>query len=302
MNEQYKTILAAYKTWLDTLGFSDGLVNGYPQVVGFFLEWLHTQGVSQINAITQKHITQYFEYLQSRPHKQKQGTLSANYLNKNFLAVDKLLEFLQQQGASNTPTPTGYRIWPDKQEQINNIHPFAKAEIKELYNNIENTHLNLDFKKREAKHYQLKLIFALYYGCGLRKSEGHKLTANDIDFERKTIFVKQGKYYKDRIVPMSENVCRIIEDYLYNFRNLQKVKHKRLFIHCSGHLLKSLKHLHSISQNEAITSKRIHFHILRHSIATHLLQNGMNVESIARFLGHGGLEATQIYTHIVEQQ
>lgn len=302
MNENYRTILAEYQTWLDTLGYSENLVHAFPKQVSYFFEWLHTQGVCQITGLNQRHVSEYFTYLEKRPNKQKNGTLGINYLNKNFYAVDKLLEFLNQKGMQNAPSPTKYRITPDKIQAINKINPLTQSEVKELLGNIENSFPSRPFLEREAKHYQLKLVFALYYGCGLRRSEGQKLTFDDVDFDKRTIFVKQGKNYKDRIVPMSEGVYRELQNYIYNFRNRQKLNHNRLFIHVPNYLLKSLKHLQGISENEALRTKKLTLHLLRHSIATHLLQNGMSVENIAQFLGHGGLEATQMYTHIVERK
>jgi integrase/recombinase XerD len=59
--------------------------------------------------------------------------------------------------------------------------------------------------------------------------------------------------------------------------------------------------MHSLCPDESIQNKRLYFHILRHSIAGHLLQNGMTVENIARFLGHNSLKSTQIYTHIINR-
>lgn len=107
-------------------------------------------------------------------------------------------------------------------DEINKILPLTQAEIKELYSNIENTYPKLSFLDREIKHYQLKLIFALYYGCGLRKSEGYNVTFDDVNFENRTVFVRQGKNYKDRIIPMNEGVYKALQDYIYNFRNGQK--------------------------------------------------------------------------------
>jgi len=145
------------------------------------------------------------------------------------------------------------------------------------------------------------LIFALCYGCALRRMEAYNLTAKDVDFDRKTLFVKQGKNYKDRIVPMNDNVCNTIKDYIYNFRHRLKLPHNRLFIHSLGHLHVMLKEAQQATENLQIKEKRLYLHLLRHSMATHLLQNGMDIESIARFLGHNSLVSTQVYTHIVNR-
>lgn len=299
MQENYKAVCIEYAIWLNTLGFSSSVVYDYKFRIRDFFEWLQVKNINAVNLITQKHIENYFEYLQARPNKRRKGGLSIAHLNHNFIAIDKLLEFLHQTDLHTAPIPTNFRIKPDKQARINNIQPFTKEEIKTLQNSISNTYSDLPFKLREAKQEQLKLIFALYYGCGLRRTEGYKLTVNDIDFEKKTIFIKQGKNYKDRIVPMNAGVCKALEHYIYNFRNLLKQKHKRLFLHTTGTLNDSLQDLQKTCKCESIQSKKITLHILRHSIATHLLQNGMSIESIALFLGHSSLESTQVYTHLI---
>jgi integrase/recombinase XerD len=294
INENYNAIKNEYAVWLTTLGFSGATVVDYKDRVKDFFEWLETKNINVVNIITQKNITDYFDYLQTRPNKRRKGGLSTSHLNHNFLAIDKLLEFLHQMGLQTAPIPTNYRIKPDKEQRIKNIQPLTKEEIKALQSNIDNSYSQLPFRQREQKQEQLKLIFALYYGCGLRRNEGYKLTVNDIDFDKKTLFVKQGKNYKDRIIPMNTGVLKALEHYIYNYRNLQKVKHKRLFLSTTGTLNNSLQTLQKLTD----INKKITLHILRHSIATHLLQAGMSIESIALFLGHSSLESTQIYTHL----
>jgi len=301
MNSNFTEIQKEYTDWLDTLGFSNGLIYDYKFRVKDFLEWLETQNINQINQLKQNHLKTYFDYLQTRPNKRKGTGLSVSHLNHNFSAVDKLCEFLHQIGMKNTPIPTNYRLKVDKQLRIQNIEPFTQDEIKILRSNIENTYNHFPFTQKEAKHEQLKLIFALYYACGLRRKEGFNLTIQDIDFDKRTLFIRQGKNYKDRILPMNESVYKALQHYIYNFRALQKTEHKRLFIHQASALIRSLKELQKTTQNEQIQSKKITFHILRHSIATHLLENGMSVESISRFLGHSSLNSTQIYTHIINR-
>jgi integrase/recombinase XerD len=300
MNTSYKAIVTEYTAWLDTLGFSNGVIYDYKFRVRDFFDWLENRQIQSINLLNSKHINEYHNYLEHRPNKRFKGRLlSVSHLNHNFSAVDKLLEFLHQYGMKNAPVPTNYRITPDKQERINKIEILTKEEIKTLYNCISDAFPHFSFAHRQAKHYELKLIFALYYACGLRKTEGAKLRLQDIDFDRKTVFVEQGKNYKDRIIPMSAGVYKELQDYIYNYRHTLKLNHKRLFIATASTIDKSLKHLQEICQVETIKAKRISLHVLRHSIATHLLQNGMSIENISLFLGHSTLDSTQIYTHLV---
>lgn len=294
-----KTILKEYKNWLDTLGFCDWSVYEYPLRIKEFFSWLNEKGIVKITDINQNHINQYFTYLESRPNKKRKGLLSNSHLNGNFIAVDRLLEFLHQMGMEQAPTPTNYRLKIDQDQRAEKISVLSTKQIKTLYNNIEYTYpTHLNYHQREAKHYQLKLIFALYYACGLRRAEGCNLTLDHVDFNRKEIFIQQGKNYKDRLVPMSEGAYRDIQNYVYNFRTHIKLKHNRLFIHTDGCLLRSL---YRLQQTVGIMPERkINMHCLRHSIATHLLQNGMDIENISLFLGHSSLETTQIYTHILD--
>ncbi len=298
MNNSYKTIQQEYSFWLDTLGFSNSISYQYKFNVKELLEWLESKNIYAVNRINQKHVENYLNYLQTRSNKRRTGGLSVAHLNKNFDAIDKFLEFLHQVGMDTAPIPTNYRINQDKQIRINNIQPFTQEEIKHLQANIENTYLHFDFKLREQKHEQLKLIFALYYACGLRRTEGYNLTPKDIDFDKRIIFVRQGKNYKDRIVPMNDNVYLGLQHYIYNFRNSFKLPHQKLFITGTYTLNVSLQELQKLS---GLQGKKLSLHILRHSIATHLLQNGMSIENIARFLGHSTLDSTQIYTHIVNR-
>jgi integrase/recombinase XerD len=299
LNPHYRALVEEYSLYFDTLGYHANTKERYTALIVPFFCSLQANNVNHISLLEYQHIKAYFEYVQTVKSQKTQETYSIAQLNDIFFAVDKLCQFLYDMGMKTIPTPTNYRI--KSVLNIDDIVPFSIEEIKQLQQAIPLTYPNRNFKLRTERHKQLELLFALLYGCGLRRMEAYKLTAKDVDFDRKTIFVKQGKCYKDRIVPMSENVCSTVKDYIYNFRNRQKLNHSRLFVHSPSELHKSLKEAQKATNNEEIQSKRIYPHILRHSIATHLLQNGMDVESIAKFLGHSSLVSTQIYTHIVNR-
>jgi integrase/recombinase XerD len=300
INLSYKTILTEYANWLDTLGYSQGLVHSCKLRICDFFRLLENKQIQNINQLTNKQIRDFQQHLEIRPNQCFKGRLlSAMHINWYFFAIDKLLEFLHQYGMEHLPAPTNYRLKVNNQERILPFDILTQDEIKTLYNCIPNTYPKYHFKERQAKHYELRLILALCYGCGLRRNEAYNLQIQDVDFDKKTVFVKQGKCYKDRIVPMNAGVYKILEDYIYNFRHRLKLNHSRLYIHGEATLRLKLKHLLHTCEDANIKAKRISLHTLRHSIATHLLQNGMSIENIALFLGHSQLDSTQIYTHIV---
>ena len=300
MNTGYKTILARYLTWIDTLGYSDNTIACLECGARDFLQWLESKQIENIANLTAKHINEYHHYIETRPNKQfKNRLLSAAKINHLCFANDKFLEFLHQYGMETAPTPANYRIKISEQERINKLEVFTQQEIKTLLGYIPETYPIHIFEIRQAKQAELRLIFALYYGCGLRRSEGYNLRIDDVDFDKKTVFVRQGKNYKDRIIPMSAGVYKELQDYIYNFRNRLKLNHNRLFTGCKTTIAQRLKDLKKACDDENIQAKRLTLHILRHSIATHLLQNGMSIENIALFLGHNTINTSQLYTHLI---
>jgi len=249
--EHYVKIHEQYVRWLDILGFSDATINGCNRNIKDFFEYLENQNILSITDLTQKHIYTYFEYLQTRPNKLYKGTgLSPTHLNHNFDAIDKLCEFLHQSGMEAAPIATNFRVKIDKEERIRNINPFTQEEIKILYNCIEKIHPRRPFRERQMQQYETKLIFALLYGCGLRRTEAYNLQIQDVDFDKKTIFIKQGKGYKDRIIPMSASVYRDLQDYIYNFRHTLKPNHNRLIFSTDQMLRLRLKQLQKACNNE----------------------------------------------------
>jgi len=153
-------------------------------------------------------------------------------------------------------------------------------------------------------------MLSLFYGCGLRKSEGIGLNVDDILLERGLVYVRHGKNYQERYVPMSPAVIQHLQGYLREGRQvllaqggygkdgdalLLSERGKRV---SEALLPYRLRVLCRQTGDQQLMARQISLHSLRHSIATHLLQQGMKLAQIARFLGHASLESTQIYTHV----
>ncbi len=297
MNTNYTKLQNHYETWLSTLGFSQSIVYNYPKSVYYFLEYLETKSISQIHFITQKNINEYLLYIQSRKHLRKNKTLSTAHLNKSFDALDKFIEFLNQHTQTNI-TPPKYRILQTKNDLQKSVKSVSKEEIKILYESTTKLFNHFTFKESEPRQALTKLILDLCYGCGLRKSEVYNLLIEDIDIDKKLIYINQGKNYKDRYVPMSATICERIKVFIY--------QHRRFFAKRKSYLIPLTKegiysYFKALLKASEINTE-IGLHTLRHSIATHLLENGMSIEQISKFLGHSSLESTQVYTHIINDR
>ena len=298
MNQDYQTLLINFTNWLKTLNYSESTVYNQPNQLAEFLRWLETQNITKTKDITPQHGKDFIQHFTTRPNKRRTGGLSEAHINKQIDVLTKLSKYLKHTENQQI----NFKLQRLK-HQATKPNILTKEEVKELY---KQTHA--------ADNYLLgirdRAMLSIYYGCGLRKKEGLLLETTDIDFTRKLLYVRHPKNNYERYVPMSQQVQEDLEHYLYQARPLlldkagQQMEKQtaRLFITEQGTVLtgQSIAYRLQVLQKKSSTlqEKKIGLHLLRHSIATHLLQAGMRLENIALFLGHKSLDSTQIYTHL----
>lgn len=297
MNTSYTALTKVFAQYLKTLGFADTTCYDYPLFIKAFLHYAEQKNITAINQLTTKHIFDYFAYLDCKRSDRTKQTLSTAHLNRIYGAIDKFLEFLHHTGAQATPPPTRHSIERIRKKPLQVL---TMDEVQQLYIAVPLTFNEFAFAQREPRQAILKLVLDLCYGCGLRRTEAVFLKVSDINFEQKIIHLKQGKGYKDRFLPMSKKVYEGLQDFIYNHHRFFKKRSIYLYPFGGSAMINGLQML-LLHCHETIQQKKPTLHTLRHSIATHLLQNGMTIENIARFLGHSTLESTKIYTHIVSE-
>lgn len=169
---------------------------------------------------------------------------------------------------------------PKKEKKFPTV--LTKEEVKKI----------LDFSNNSKS----KLMVSLMYACGFRVSELINLKVKDLNFEEKIGYVKQAKGRKDRVF----NIPEFILDLLFKQVSKQKDSGSEfVFSGPNGKLSsRNLQKIVSKSAKRAGVNKEVHCHTLRHSFATHLLENGVDIRKIQELLGHSDLSTTQIYTHI----
>jgi len=140
-----------------------------------------------------------------------------------------------------------------------------------------------------------RLLIGLCYGCGLRCAEVRNLTLADVDTERQMVHVRQGKGSKDRYLPMGAMLARGIKQYI-----LAEKPRKFLFEGYDGNAFSQRGTQWVVAQ--AVKSsgivKDVSVHTLRHTYATHLLEQGVNILTIKELLGHAHIETTMVYLHL----
>jgi len=140
-----------------------------------------------------------------------------------------------------------------------------------------------------------RLIISMCYDCGLRSSEVQYLQVAHIDTERKMLHIHNAKGAKDRCVPLGKLLCQGIKRYM-----VEEVPDKYMFISHFGTPYTNAGILWVVKEaaKKAGIIKDIYTHTLRHSYATHLLENGVNIMQIKELLGHKQIETTMIYLHV----
>ncbi|MCK5211718.1 tyrosine-type recombinase/integrase [Candidatus Parcubacteria bacterium] len=158
----------------------------------------------------------------------------------------------------------------------------SKEEIKRMIDNIDN-----------LKH---RLMAVLLYSSGLRVSELVGLRMNNIDTQRKTIHIRAGKGRKDRITVLSRKAIELIDQYLFEYQPLEYIFES----YQPGKKIstRTVQLVVAEAGQKVGIKKTIGPHTLRHSFATHMLENGVNLRYIQSMLGHKRLETTQIYTQV----
>lgn len=297
-SEHYKVLIKSYKEWLDILGYASSTVYNLPNHLQEFFYFLEQEQIMNINHITAHTTKQYYRYLQERNNERRNGSLSKSYLNKHQQALKKFREYLQNHNHKGIHIHLKYETHPTE-EQVNIL---TQSEIKELFQATSYSHHERRFRLRD------KAILAVIYSCGLRRTEAVSLDLKDVLFDKERIFVRKGKNYKERFVPMNAYNLQVMEEYIYEARPDFNtfIETEALFISQQGKRLHGmsfanrLKAIVMSTENKNIENKQITLHTLRHSIATHLLQKEVPLESIKAFLGHSSLESTQIYTHLLK--
>ena len=291
-----------FKTWLQTLGFADSSVTSFPKYTAEMLTWFEQNNIKEINQITAEAIKIFFFQWKNRKNKNRGGGLSQHHISKGITAIHLFIKFLKVTEKKSISLKIEREKIETKIPQV-----LSQNEIKALYK--ASYHLNKRMNN-EAFGQRDRAMLAVYYGCGLRNNEGVNLLLSDILRDKKMLHVRKGKGSKERLVPIANQGMKDIEEYLnYGRKWFLEQRQKpnlpsgmeTLFIGIDGTPMKSFGLRLKRLKEEANIRKAFSLHTLRHSIATHLLQSGMDIEHIKKFLGHSSLESTQIYTHIINE-
>lgn len=282
LNIKNKKLLSDYIIELKTIKQrdKDTTVNSYSEDIYKYLEYMESKNISSALDISYNNLLDYLKYLDDNKYEvssvaRKIVSIKAfhKYLSENYNVIDI---------STKINTPRFYRKLPNilTIEEVDNL---------------------LDIKLDTPFDYRNKAMLELMYSSGLRVSELINLELSDIDLNNNYVRCF-GKGSKERIVPVGEYSSKYLSIYINEYRDSMKKSYytEKIFLNNHGKEMTRqgfFKIIKKIAKDKDI-NKNITPHMLRHSFATHLLNNGADLRTIQEMLGHSSISTTQIYTNV----
>ena len=265
LNASQKTLLNNFYKYLRGKRYSKSTINSYVFFIADFIEFNSSTSITDLD---NKTVELYIETV---------------FINRKYSIST------QRQFISAVKVFTAF----ESSTRINNLNLVRPSKSRKLPVIISQSEImNILKHTSNLKH---KTIIALLYSCGLRISELLNLTITEIDTDRKQLFIKQSKGRKDRYIGLADSFSPLLSNYLASFKPqyylIEGASGKK---YTAGSVRKFLKK----SCLNAGIKKEVTPHTLRHSYATHLLENGVDIRHIQSLLGHSRPETTMLYTHV----
>lgn len=274
----------------ETSGIADSTIYARTSSLRKFIIWCDDRGLVTPQDITRPILERYQRHLfLSRQQNGKPISIACqvNYLShiRSFFSWLAKSNYILYNPASDLDTPKINRRLPK------NILSISEAEA---IINQPDTNTILGLRDRA--------ILEVFYSTGIRRSELANLKTTDIDYDRGTVLIQQGKGNKDRMIPIGERALSWIEKYMTQARIELEIGLSDNYLFLGNHgkaaTLGTISLLVSKYIKQADIGKTGSCHLFRHTMATLMLENGADIRYIQAMLGHANLETTQIYTQV----
>ncbi|WP_409201087.1 site-specific tyrosine recombinase/integron integrase [Methanobrevibacter sp. DSM 116169] len=268
-----------YLVDLEIRNYSKNTIKTYTSIIGTFFEYLKKEDKLYSDKDFLRCFRRYIQLLK------RDLEVSQNYIYLVTVVLKKFLEFNKLNFLEDVESPKRTKSLPKSlnEKEVNDL-------IKSITWNIKiDSKTSIKFRIRD------KLILTILYSSGLRISELINLKLKDIDFDERIMRIR-GKGDKDRVVLFDEKTKELMEKYI----DIRNNNNEYLILNKFNNPI-SARYIQVMIKKyakKAGITKPITPHILRHSFATHLLKNGVDIRVIQQLLGHTSLSTTQIYTSV----
>lgn len=259
-------------------GLSSNSIEAYRRDISSFMEFLTNKG--NLDNITRQDISAFIRFL-------KENKYAISSITRKISSIKSFFKWACITGYATTNPTTTIEL-PKRPKMLPKI-----MTIKDIEEILSNNLTKLEL-----------VIIELLYSCGLRVSELVNLKITDINLQSKYIMCT-GKGNKERIVPIGSVAIKRIKDYftdreLFVIKN--KLNTKNLLVNEQGKFISRQDIYNLVHSQGELINKNISPHTLRHSFATHLLENGADLRVVQELLGHSDVATTQLYTHISKKR
>ena len=298
--------------WMAACAFSPMSIKGRRIELGYFVDWCEARSIQRPDEVTRALLERYrqhvFNYRRKDNGKPGGGAaLSFQSQSKRLVSVRVFFQWMARQHhllynpASELELPRAQKRLP------RNI--LSVAEIEQVLNAVDT--LEASNPEPTGLGVRDRAMLEALYSTGMRRGELVALRTDDLDTERGTVHIRQGKGAKDRVVPIGERACRWIEKYLSAIRPLYleasgEPDDGTLFLARHGQGMQG-KQLSGIVKKTIEAAQLERFkdthpnaacHLFRHACATHMLEGGADIRYIQALLGHANLTTTEVYTQV----
>ena len=282
LNKNNRDILEKYQIYLLTVKQKEEktTVSSYIEDIYKYLEYMENNKIKTALDIEYQNITNYLKYLDNNNYK-------TSSIIRKIVSIKLFHKYLSEE----------YKI-KDVSSKI--INPRLRRKLPNILT-IEEVDNLLDIKLNTPFDYRNKAMLELMYSSGLRVSELVDLKLNNIDLDNGYVRCL-GKGKKESIIPIGEIAIEYLKKYINEYRNSMKKGYYTENVFLNNHGKNITRQgffliIKNIAKEKNI-DKNITPHMLRHSFATHLLNNGANLRTIQEMLGHSSITTTQIYTNV----
>ncbi|TQR20911.1 tyrosine recombinase XerC [Psychrobacillus vulpis] len=260
-------------------------VREYKKDIEQFLNFLETEGVGHLNDV---------EYVHARLFATKlyETKLARTSISRKISSIRSFYKFLHKE----------YNISEEAFRSL--YHPKKEGKLPHFFYEEEMEKLFEGNRGKDPLSIRNIALLELLYATGIRVSELISIELSHIDMSYGIVRV-MGKGRKERYVPVGDYALSAIEEYIANSRSklMKSTSHPFLFVNSRGaHLTAGgVAHILNEMMKKASLHSTIYPHMLRHTFATHLLNNGADLRSVQELLGHSHLTSTQVYTHVTKE-
>ncbi len=283
ISERWQAILNGFTEFIVAKGLKSSTRQNLTACISEFILFAHKNNIEFPSQCSSKILLSYFQYITSRPKGKSIDFIQGSTPNHHVYALRVFFGWLFNSGAISFNPIVDLKF---PKYFSSKVEAISVTSIQKLYCACES-----DLER---------ILLSIFYGCGLRRSEAQALLISDINCLQWKVIVRKGKFSKRREVPIGKNLQNYFINYLASYHQVPySTKDQMPFLIDENQIPidgnRAYQIIKQITANANLSQEIVNLHVLRHSIATHLMINGMNINLVRKFLGHNSVDTTQHY-------